>query len=126
MTRKHITKGMLLVAGLLFAGCGGVDVEVEAEEGPTLQTREDRIDCAAFGMVWRQTYYSDATYSDVVGVRLCDCYGTDLWGTRTQFIIDDFGTCHWCPSSMNARARQPEELDFFPHVKLLDSGRARR
>lgn len=91
MTGNHIARSLLLAAGLLFAGCGGADI-ADSENGPSLATREDRIVCDGT-FIWRKFYYSDASYSVVVGERSCDCYGSLNWGQTSAFRRDENGTC---------------------------------
>lgn len=92
MTGMRIARGMLLVAGLMFAGCGGTEAGTLEEES-ALETREDRLDCRNGGFNFRWIYYSDASYSTVIGERICDCLGPYSWGKSSQFVIEHPGTC---------------------------------
>lgn len=91
MTGKHIARSLLLAAGMLLAGCGGADI-ADSEDGPSLASREDRIDCDGT-FVWRRFYYSDASYSQMVGERSCDCLGALAWGQISAFRLHEHGTC---------------------------------
>jgi len=91
MTEKHVARDLPLVAAMLLAGCGGV--EVEAEQSSSLETREDRIICDGYTTYDQWRYYSDATLTSLVGERSCECHGPNTWGRSTAFYRHFSGSC---------------------------------
>jgi hypothetical protein len=91
MTGKHVARGLLLAAGMLLAGCGGI--EVAEEQSPSLETREDRFICNEVGTYHKWIYYDDAAMTVAVGERLCDCDGPSSWGRSTAFYREVSGDC---------------------------------
>lgn len=91
MAGKRVARSLLLVAGMLLAGCGGA--EVEAEQSPSLETREDQIICDDYTTYNKWIYYSDATMTVRVGERSCECYGPSIWGYSTPFYRNISGSC---------------------------------
>lgn len=88
---KHIARGLLLAAGVLMAGCGGV--ESAEESSPALTTREDQILCTDPSSYYVLQYYSDNTYTVMVGERSCDCLGPVTWGSTSLYYRQDSGSC---------------------------------
>jgi hypothetical protein len=73
--------GGLLVTALMVVGCGG---PVEQEEGANLSTQEAPLpDCSTGDTL--TTYYSDATYTNEVGQRGCECGLWTKWGTTSTY-----------------------------------------
>ncbi|AGC43774.1 hypothetical protein MYSTI_02458 [Myxococcus stipitatus DSM 14675] len=90
MQAGRFISGALLAAGLVMVGCGG-PVE-EGLEGQELTSQEEALpNCN--GLNYEYTYYSDATYTTVVGVRGCDCSYWAAWGKITSFREYVSGTC---------------------------------
>jgi hypothetical protein len=84
--------GLSLAMGLLMVGCGGPVTEPE-QEAASLETREDALpDCSDPGALYTE-YYSDATYTSVVGGKGCSCGAYISWGNRTspyrQYFTND-------------------------------------
>lgn len=70
-----------LIAGLVMA-VGAYGSELPQESGSIAIT-------PMMGSVethW--VYFSDATFSVVVGERGYDCYSTFAWGVRTNYVVD--------------------------------------
>lgn len=80
--------GGLLATALLVVGCGA---PTEQDEGAELSTQEAPLpDCSSSGDTL-YTYYSDATYTTVIGARGCSCGWWVSWGktsTYRQFTPD--------------------------------------
>lgn len=91
MTGKHIARSLMLAAGMLFAGCGGPDI-VDSKDEQSLETREDEIKCDRT-FISKTYYFSDATYSKLVGEFGCDCVGALNWGVTSAFSEKHTGTC---------------------------------
>lgn len=87
MRSRNILGGMLF-AGLLAVGCGGT--EQGMDEQALLDTREDaQMFCSTNAL--EIAYYSDATYTKMVGYLSCGCFETAwLSGRRTQFSVTEY------------------------------------
>ena len=87
MQAKSITGGLLL-AGLLLVGCGGPEMVEEPQA--QLDSREDALPYCG-NQTYLIDYYSDATYTKLVGSMSCSCYET-AWisGRRTSFAVTDY------------------------------------
>jgi len=90
MQAGKFVSGALLAVGLMMAGCGGP--AVEDTEAQDLTSREDAApNCN--GVYYEHTYYSDATYTTIVGTRECDCSNWVIWGRTSAFRQSYYGTC---------------------------------
>ncbi|NTX08253.1 MULTISPECIES: hypothetical protein [Myxococcus] len=90
MQAGRFVSGALLAVGLMLAGCGGA--AVEDTEAQDLTSREDAVpNCN--GIAYDREYYSDASYSTLVGTRSCDCSNYGQWGRVTAFVITYNYTC---------------------------------
>ncbi|AKQ66517.1 hypothetical protein A176_003429 [Myxococcus hansupus] len=77
--QRHVIGALL--AGVLIAGCGGVEVDEDA----ALETRRDELP-ACLGQDYTITYYTDASHSTWRGTLTCGC-GYDqsiLYGFRSS------------------------------------------
>jgi hypothetical protein len=76
--------GGLLATALMVAGCGA---PVEQEEGADLSTQEAPLpDCSTSGETL-YTYYSDASYTNMIGQRGCSCGMWMSWGTTSTYRL---------------------------------------
>ncbi|MFY2560970.1 hypothetical protein ACN469_25435 [Corallococcus terminator] len=90
MQAGRFISGALLAAGLMMVGCGGPVVEdTEAQDLTSYEAPLPNCD----GLNYEYTYYSDATYTTVVGGRGCDCSFWSAWGKITAFREYVSGTC---------------------------------
>ncbi len=74
--RIRTMAGGLLAAGLLAAGCGGVDTTMD--EPSNLATREDALP-PCDGGYYDHLVYTDATYTTVKGGWHCHCGEYNGW-----------------------------------------------
>jgi hypothetical protein len=74
--RIKTTVVVVLAAGLLAAGCGGVDISVE--EQSTLATRKDALP-SCDGLAFERVFYSDASLTQVTGHWFCYCGDNTVW-----------------------------------------------
>jgi len=79
----------VLAAGLLVAGCGGVDLPVQ--EQSTLETREDALP-SCNGQEFERVFYSDAAHNNVMGGWFCYCGDDTVWayGNWRSPYYEDF------------------------------------
>ncbi|MFP2926680.1 hypothetical protein ACLESO_16025 [Pyxidicoccus sp. 3LG] len=90
MQARNFIASTLVAAGMMLAGCGGV--EPETGEPVDLATSEDALpDCT--GQDYAYTYYSDPGKTNMVGERGCSCGYWFQWGTRTSNYDFYSGTC---------------------------------
>ncbi len=88
--RTHLGSA-LLAAGLLLAGCGG-GAPVDEEQDALVSREDEAPNCE--GLSYETNYYSDATYTTLVGSRGCDCGYFFYWGKTSSFRQHyDYGGC---------------------------------
>ncbi|WP_342375259.1 hypothetical protein NVS55_28690 [Myxococcus stipitatus] len=86
--------GALLAAGLMFTGCGGAPTDDVAEQD--MASREDaERNCGE--QSYELEYYSDATYTKLVGTRGCDCGIWARWGVTSAYMLSYSYTCSAAP-----------------------------
>lgn len=80
-----------LLAAALLAGCGGVEVE----ETDNLATQgEDLAGGSVCPAEETWIYYSDATHTQQVGAKYCDCLvGKGGWGVVTPYVRYTYYSC---------------------------------
>ncbi len=84
MRTRSILAGLTLAAGLLSAGCGGTEVEQDAQA--PLSEQQDAIYACDGRNRWLLHYYSDSTYEFIVGGWSCNCGPqSSTWGRTTRW-----------------------------------------
>lgn len=86
MQTRTLVGSTLLIAGMLLAGCGGA-APVE-EPQPETASREDALpDCT--GKYYETEFYSNDTYTTVVGGRGCMCSSNSYytWGSYSRYSL---------------------------------------
>lgn len=89
-------KNAMWAAGLSLAmsltvGCGGEVADETPQEPSSLETRQDAIPDCSTGDSYT-LYFSDATYSQQIGLRGCYCGAWASWG-RTSVYTQHFDEC---------------------------------
>lgn len=75
--------GLSLTMGLMV-GCGGSVAEETTQEASNLETREDAIPDCSGGDTYI-AYYRDASLTDEIGGRGCQCGFWVSWGKTSTF-----------------------------------------
>jgi hypothetical protein len=81
--------GLSLTMGLVV-GCGGVVDDETTQESSQMETRQDAIPDCSSGDYYTM-YFSDATYTTLIGGRGCHCGSYASWGqssTYRQYSVD--------------------------------------
>ncbi|WP_375764751.1 DUF6289 family protein [Archangium gephyra] len=93
MQTGRFISGALLVTGLMLAGCGGVQGDDFVGEDRTSREVEAQYVCGANDN-FATEFYSDATFTTLVGYRSCDCFGYfTYWGRMTAYPIELTAPC---------------------------------
>ena len=78
--------GMLLFAGLCCAGCATEPASGDPAEGSTSQSVATGVQCS--DKAWKINFYSDATYTTIVGSMSCTCWGPEILdGLESDFNL---------------------------------------
>lgn len=86
-------RGMLLVFGLLSAGCGGMAGELEDQAA--LSTQEDTLLPACQRQAYTHTFYDGPDMRRIVGIWRCRCgeSSASVWGTATAYVEEEWYVC---------------------------------
>ncbi|HZI11190.1 MAG TPA: hypothetical protein VE153_12440 [Myxococcus sp.] len=92
MQARSLVGSALLAAGMLLAGCGGAAPVAEEPQEQLVSQEEALPDCT--GKNYENEYYSDASYTTLIGSRGCSCGAYFSWGrTSTYRLYYDYGAC---------------------------------
>lgn len=98
---KGISFAMVLAIGSGMVGCGA-GAAPGSEEQPTeqpaaqsaAQPRPGEVSQALSSSSWEYEYYSDDTYTTLVGFWAMNCSGnSERYGTRTKYVIGERESC---------------------------------
>ncbi|GMU11029.1 hypothetical protein [Corallococcus caeni] len=78
MRIQSILSGVVLTAGLMLAGCGGVEPTEEAQQ-PDLATRKDQLPPCSGTEQYSRVFYSDPGFTNEVGRWRCYCGEGSAW-----------------------------------------------
>ena len=81
MRAGRFVGGVLMT--LMLAGCGGAQPGDAVEDSELMSREDDAPNCQGQG--YEIEYYSDATYTTLVGTRGCDCGIWARWGVVTAY-----------------------------------------
>jgi hypothetical protein len=85
--------GALLMMGLMLAGCGGAQGDDFVSEDRTSREVEAQYVCRRDDN-YATEFYSDATFTTLVGYRACECGGYEnYWGRMTSYAINLDAPC---------------------------------
>lgn len=92
--RVKVFGGLLLMTGLLSVGCGGAEVETEAQSN--LETRKDELP-ACGGQEYERNFYSEPEHINQVGTWICSCGSSSayVYGRTTAYY--DYTYINYCP-----------------------------
>lgn len=91
MHARTLMGSALLAAGMMLAGCGGAAPAAEEQE-PLVSQEEALPDCT--GQNYETEYYSDASYTNLIGSRGCSCGYYFTWGPTSAYrVFYDYGAC---------------------------------
>lgn len=95
MQAKKLIGGVLLAVGLLAAGCGGAEADMDAvEDASNLESREDAVIWCS-DKNWRVNFYAEPELINVVGYIQCRCWQPRIDSgivTNYQKLVSEF-TC---------------------------------
>jgi hypothetical protein len=92
MQARNLIGSGLLAVGMMLAGCGGAPVD-EAAQLDLATSEAELPDCT--GQNYETEYYSDATYTTLVGTRGCSCGAYFRWGVTSSYPqYYDYGACY--------------------------------
>jgi hypothetical protein len=94
---KVVSFAMVMAIGSAMVGCGA-GAAPGSEEQPADQHAEQpqpgEVSQALSGSSWEYEYYSDDTYTTLVGFWAMNCSGnSERYGTRTKYVIGERESC---------------------------------